>query len=76
MRIEKRTMNWLPRPSLYDEAEAARLKRKADAQDYLSRQAGNASAFSGLNTLAAGGAVDLTMNIAIARVRSGIKPKV
>lgn len=76
MQIGKRTMNWLPRPSLYDEAEAARLKRKANAQSYLAQQASNASAFSSLNTFASGSAVDLTMRIAAARVRSGVKPKV
>lgn len=77
MRIEKRTMNWLPRASLYDEAETARLKRKAYAQDYLSQQSNNASVFSSLNTSAAGSAVDLTMSIAVARVRAGVnvKPK-
>lgn len=76
MRIEKRTMNWLPRPSLHDEAEAARLKRRANAQDFLARQASNAGVFARVNSSAAGGAVDLTMNIAIARVKSGVKPKI
>ena len=65
-------MNWLPRASLFNEAEAARLKRKANAQDYLGQQSNNASMFSGLNTSAAAGAVDLTMNIAVARVRAGV----
>jgi len=32
MRIEKRTMNWLPRPSLHEEADAARLKRRENAR--------------------------------------------
>lgn len=76
MQIEKRSMNWLPRASLYREAEAARLKRKANAEAYLSQQSSNASAFTSLNTSAAGGAVDLTFQIAVARVRSGSKPKV
>lgn len=76
MQIEKRTMNWLPRASLYDEAEAARLKRKANAQAYLSTQSSYAGAFSSLNTAAAGGAVDLAMSIAVARVRAGTKVKV
>jgi hypothetical protein len=76
MQIQKRTMNWLPRASLYEEAEAARVKRKANAQAYLAQQSSNASAFTSLTTSSAGSAVDLTMNIAIARVRSGVKPKV
>lgn len=76
MQIQKRTMNWLPRPSLFNEAEAARLKRKANSEAYLAQQSSNASAFTTLNASSAGGAVDLTMSIAIARVRSGVKPKV
>ena len=70
MRIEKRTMNWLPRASLYDEAETARLKRKANAQAYMDSQSSYASAFSSLNTSAAGGAVDLAFQMAVARVKA------
>lgn len=77
MRIEKRSMNWLPRPSLYNEAEAARLKRKASARAYLEQQSQNASVFNSLNTSSAGGVVDLTMSIAVARVKAGVnvRPK-
>lgn len=65
-------MNWLPRPSLYEEAETARLKRRINARDAIEQQASMAAAFSGLNTSAAGSAVDLTMSIAVARVKSGV----
>lgn len=76
MQIAKRSMNWLPRASLYDEAETARLKRRANSEAYLAQQSSNASAFSSLSTVSSGGAVDLAMSIAVARVRSGVKPKV
>lgn len=72
MRIEKRTMNWLPRPSLYNEAEAARLKRKINAQSSIEQQSRNAGMLTSLNTSAAANAVDLTMSIAVARVRAGV----
>lgn len=75
MQIQKRSLNWLPRASLYNEAEAARLKRKANAQAYLEQQSSNAGIFSSLSSSAAGGAVDLTMNIAVARVRAGINTR-
>lgn len=76
MQIEKRSMNWLPRPSLFDQAEAARLKRKANAEAYMAQQSSNASVFSSMSTAAAGGSVDIAMSVAISRVRSGVKPKV
>jgi len=74
MRIQKRTMNWMPRPSLYEEAEAARLKRRANARAYLN-QAGNTTSFFGLNNSSTSAAVDLTMSIAVARVRAGVNTR-
>lgn len=38
MRIEKRTMGWLPKASAYDHARQQAEKRRAIAQDYLSQQ--------------------------------------
>jgi hypothetical protein len=47
MRIEKRTMNWLPRASAYDEAVAQRARRKALNEDFITRQTALADTFSG-----------------------------
>lgn len=76
MEIQKRTMNWLPKPSLYNEAEANRLKRKSNAQAALS-QASTASSLIGAGISTTGDAVNLTLRIAAARVQSGVnvKPK-
>jgi hypothetical protein len=66
--VEKRTMNWLPRQSAYDEATAARDKRKAAAEEFISTQSGFADAFSGLmsNTVAEQG--NLVSQAAAARL--------
>jgi hypothetical protein len=75
MRIEKRTLNWFPRASLYDEAETARLKRKESAQSYLSQQSSNASLLSSITSSSASGNVELTMKIAVARVQAAVAAK-
>lgn len=68
MIIEKRTMNWLPRPSLYKEAEAARLKRKQNAQIAMANQQNVASTFSSLHSSVTQGQVDIAIKVAYARL--------
>ena len=68
MIIEKRTMNWLPRPSLYKEAEAARLKRKQHAQQAMANQQNIANAFSNLHSVTTQGQVDIAIKIAHTRL--------
>jgi hypothetical protein len=70
MRIEKRTMNWLPQKSLYHEAEAARLKRKEQAQEVMYRQRQIANAFGALTGYKAQGQVDLAIKVAYDRIIS------
>jgi hypothetical protein len=76
MIIEKRTLNWLPRPSLYQEAEANRLKRKENAQSAMASSSNTASLI-GNSTIYSGEAVNLTLRVAAARIQSGVnvKPK-
>lgn len=76
MQIEKRTMNWLPRASLYNEAEAARLKRRANAQDVMSQSANINSNLIGLNnTYSTGESVNLTLRIAAERIQNTANEK-
>jgi len=75
MEIQKRSLNWLPRPSLYQEAESNRLKRQAHAQTAMS-QSSNTSGLITTGTSASGDAVNLTLRIAAARIQTGVKPKV
>jgi len=75
MQIQKRTMNWLPRASLFQEAEANRLKRKQNAEAAIS-QSGNASSLISDSTTNTGESINLTLRIAAARVQTGVRPKV
>ena len=68
MRVEKRTMNWLPRPSAYDEARAQQEKRKAVNQDFISRQSAMADAFSAIRTDQAVGVGEIASRAAAGRL--------
>ena len=70
MRIQKRTMNWLPRPSLYEEAENARLKRKVHVQADIERNSVAASGLIGGATINTGESINLTLRIAAARIQA------
>lgn len=76
MKIEKRTLNWLPRASLYNEAEAARLKRRANAQDVMSQSANINSNLIGLNnTYSTGESINLTLRMAAERIQNTANEK-
>ena len=76
MEIQKRTMNWLPRASLFAEAEAARLKRRAQAQSDISSAASNNGALISGGTSNVGESINLTLRIAAARLQNGTTKKV
>lgn len=76
MQIQKRSMNWLPRASLYAEAEAARAKRRAQAQSDLATSANNNSALISGGTATVGESINLTLRIAAARLQNGTTKKV
>lgn len=75
MQIQKRSMNWLPRPSLYAEAENARLKRKAHAQDDIAKSQALASGLIGGATTNTGEQINLTLRIAAARIQTQAQEK-
>ena len=50
MQIQKRTMNWMPRASMYDEAEAARAKRKEAHESFLSGQSNLANTIGSIQS--------------------------
>jgi hypothetical protein len=75
MQIQKRSMNWLPRPSLYEEAENARLKRKAYAQDDIAKSQALASGLIGGATNNTGEQINLTLRIAAARIQTQAQEK-
>jgi hypothetical protein len=75
MQIQKRSMNWLPRASLFNEAEAARLKRKAQAQDDIAKGEALASGFIGGMTSNTGEQINLTLRIAASRIQTQAQEK-
>ncbi|MDF2982223.1 MAG: hypothetical protein K0Q69_1995 [Devosia sp.] len=76
MQIQKRSMNWLPRASLYSEAESARLKRKANAQSALATSSNNNAALIASGTSNVGESINLTLRIAASRLQNGTTKKV
>jgi hypothetical protein len=70
MQIQKRTLNWLPKPSLYDEQAAKRAKQKAAHQDFLSTQSNLSSTIGGIMTSNTQGTTELVSNIALARLKT------
>lgn len=69
MQIQKRTMNWLPRPSMYAAAAAARQKQRAQHDEFLSNQTSLASAFSTAQANELTESVNLASKVALARIQ-------
>jgi hypothetical protein len=68
MRIEKRTLGWLPRPSLYQEAVASRAKQRAIQQNYLDSNANLATTIANINTTQATETGNIIARIAKQRI--------
>jgi hypothetical protein len=68
MLIQKRTMGWLPKASLYNEAVNKRAKQKAMHQQFLSSQTNLASTIGGIMTSNTQGTTEIVSNIALARM--------
>lgn len=73
MKIEKRTLNWLPRQSMYDEAVERRQKRKEQAESFISAQSAAASTFGSIQQSLVAGAGEITSNIAASRLGIDLK---
>lgn len=70
MQIVKRTLNWLPRASLYAENESLRAKRRANLQTDVANAASlNANLIAG-GTATTGESINLTLRIAAARIQN------
>ena len=76
MQIQKRTMNWLPRASMYAEAEAARIKRKAQAQSDIANASSMNSSLISAGLSVTGDSVNLTLRIAANRIQTKSTKKV
>ena len=68
MNIQKRTLGWLPKPSLYNEMAYKRAKQKANHQAFLSSTSSLTSVVSNINTNQVTEMVNITSKIAYARL--------
>jgi hypothetical protein len=68
MQVEKRSLNWLPKPSAWDLAQSQREKRKANSEAYIANNDSVASTFQGVRDNLTYGMAELTAKIASARV--------
>jgi hypothetical protein len=68
MRIEKRTMNWLPKPSLYHEQATKRAKQRAANQTFMNNQSGLANAIGGIMTANSQEQSNIVSRIAMSRL--------
>lgn len=73
MLIQKRSLGWLPRASLYDEAKAAAAKRKDAAESFIASQSAASSTFGGIQTSLTQGMVSITSQVAAARLGIHLK---
>ncbi len=76
MQIQKRSMNWLPRASLFNEAEAARIKRKAQAQADIANAASMNASLISAGFASTGDSVNLSFRIAANRIQTKSTKKV
>lgn len=68
MQIQKRTLNWLPKASLYNEQAASRAKQKATHQNFMSNQSNLTSTIGSIMNANMTGTTDIASNIALARM--------
>jgi hypothetical protein len=69
MQVQKRTMNWLPRASLYAEQAHKRQKQKAAHQAFLASQSSLTATIGSIMTSSTQGMTDIVSNIALARIK-------
>ena len=74
MQIQKRSMNWLPKLSMYQEMQSNKAKR-ADANARVDANMAQASAMIGIGPASSEEAYNLTLRIAATRVQAGVNVK-
>lgn len=68
MRIEKRTMNWLPKTSLYHEQAARRSKQRAQNQAFLANQSSLAGTVGSIMQNYTAETTNIVSKVALARM--------
>lgn len=70
MQIQKRTLGWLPKPSLYAEQTAKAAKQRASHADFLSTQSSLQSSVSDIMNSNASETTNIVSKIALARIQN------
>jgi hypothetical protein len=73
MQIQKRSMNWLPRASLYNEQAAKRAKQKAAHQEFLSSQTNLTSTIGDIMNTNMTETTNIVSKVALARIQAKSK---
>ena len=76
MRIEKRTMGWIQKPSAYQHAQQQAAKRRAQAQAYLEQQSLLSATIFSVKDDAAARFTELVMRSTIDRITREGRQKV
>ena len=70
MRIEKKSMNWLPRPSAWNHQLELAAKRREQAQAFMADQQALSSSLSAVRESIFTGQAELAAKAALARVKA------
>jgi hypothetical protein len=68
MKIQKRTLGWLPKPSLYNEMAAKRAKQKANHQAFINSTSGLTGIVSGIMANKTAEMTNIVATVALARI--------
>lgn len=69
MRIEKRSMNWLPRPSAYDQVRQQNARRREANQSFIDSQQSLVNTIGNIMTSYNTGIAELAASATLARVK-------
>ena len=72
MQIQKRTMNWLPKPSLYHEAAAKRAKQRATHQAFINNTSSLATAVTNIVSNQVIETSNIVSRVALARLKKTV----
>lgn len=73
MQIQKHSLGWLPRASVYNEAKAAAAKRKDASESFIASQSSAMSTFGSIQLGQTQGSINITSQIAAARLGIHLK---
>jgi hypothetical protein len=69
MQIQKRTMGWLPKASLYNEQAAKRAKQRAAHQTFMSNQSNLSASIGNIMSNNTAETTNIVSRVALARLK-------